>query len=56
MTAIPHDDCMVCRYWVERVEAFRARSLQKVEGAFGEEKRARRELAEHLKRTHGKSE
>ncbi len=52
MTATPHDDCVVCSYWKDRIETSRARALKKVEGAFSDERRARRELREHLERSH----
>lgn len=52
MTATQHDDCIVCRYWQDRIDSSRVRALKKVEGAFGEERRARRELAEHMERRH----
>ncbi len=51
MTATPHDDCVVCSYWKDRIETSRARALKKVEGAFSDERRARRELREHLERS-----
>lgn len=53
MIEAPHPDCVTCCYWQDRIDSSRARALQKVEGAFGDEKRARLELAEHLERSHG---
>jgi hypothetical protein len=50
MTATPHDDCLVCAFWRDRIEDARKRALQKVEGAHSDERQARRELAEHLSR------
>jgi hypothetical protein len=56
MNLPPHPDCAVCLYWRDRIDTSRARALQKVEGAFGDERRARQALCEHLERSHGGSE
>jgi len=48
----PQNDCAVCCYWQDRIDTSRVRALQKAEGACGDEKRARRELAEHMERSH----
>ncbi|MDR3752857.1 MAG: hypothetical protein P4K93_09345 [Terracidiphilus sp.] len=53
MIAEPQSDCAVCRYWRDRIDTSRVRALQKAEGAHGDERQARRELAEHRERSHG---
>lgn len=56
MTATPHDECIVCRYWQDSIDTSRVRALRGVEAAFKDERQARRELAEHLARSHGRSQ
>lgn len=40
----PQNDCLVCLYWQDRINT--------IADLFGDEKRARLELAEHRERSH----
>jgi hypothetical protein len=50
MTADP--SCPICKYWVDAIDAARARALKKSEGACADERRLNQELREHIERTH----
>jgi hypothetical protein len=46
----PHPDCAVCTYWLARIDGERVRALSGNREAYENERRMRRELAEHLER------
>lgn len=46
----PQSDCQVCCYWQDSLSTARERALKECEGAYGDERRVRQELAEHLSR------
>jgi hypothetical protein len=51
MKLIPHPDCLVCRYWQDRISEEKQRTLAGNKSAYPKEQRARAELDAHLART-----